>query len=215
MHDKPTGNDSDDDVPDPEPAKPAVPKDEKFKGLRSILCSYKTGEIDPRKKDSVFSFEACAEISAEEAADVTKWNAEQQKFFQPMIVSALRIVYPNKKEEWFSRPFLQSPKGAAEYWARVLQRRSQIWKADAATAKSGAAASAGSLFSPEPLKARLDRKIKQLSSAAGTPTAPITLVSDSSGSDSDPDEAAATADAPELLAPPPESYTPSDIKRLP
>ena len=42
-------------------------------------------------------------------------STDDKRARQPMIISALRLTYKDKKEEWFSRPFLVAPSGAADY----------------------------------------------------------------------------------------------------
>ena len=121
----PDDSKSDDEVGTPEETYAKQPT---FEQLNSILCEYKAGRVCPTF-DGNISFQLCAELCEEEADEIDGWSAEEKLARRPMIISALRITYKDKREEWFSKPFLLSPSGSAQYWQRVLRRRAQIWRA--------------------------------------------------------------------------------------
>ena len=81
--------------------------------------------------------------------------------FHKPVLAALKLVYPNKVDAWFKKPFLRDPAGAAKYWSKVLVRRSEIWYA---AAKRKAAESLPPPFQ-EPLKDRIRRKIAERKAA--------------------------------------------------
>ena len=124
---------SDDEVPPPivtpsiePPSKEAC---RKFTELNSVLCGYKDKQIVPGSTD--LPFEICADLCRDEAGMMLSLSSFQLSNLRPAIVSALQLVYPNKKPAWFDSQFLRDPKGAAKYWSRVLIRRSEIWDAAA------------------------------------------------------------------------------------
>ena len=146
-------NDSDDEVLPPEP--PALQPLEKerarpFQLLGSILCGYKDDKIVPGSEE--LPFDLCAELCKEEANEVSAWDSSTCQRMHEAILSALKLVYPHKKDQWFKRPFLVSPTGAAKYWARVLMRRFEIWSA--AARKSAA-------LHRESLEQKIRRKISE------------------------------------------------------
>ena len=150
-------SDSDDEVPPPEPPPlaseqpaPTANKTRLFEQLNSVLCAYKDKQIKPGSKE--LPFEICAELCKEEAEAVAAWNLGTRRRRHRAVISALRLVYPHKKESWFQSPFLLSPSGAAKYWTRVLTRRADIWKTAAATAKS---------LHRESLQQKIRRKISE------------------------------------------------------
>ena len=109
---------SDDDVPAPIPDTGSVDcttgeVGREYEGLNSILCAYKMGAIEPGVGS--MTHKVCAEVCSDEATAVSAWSREKVLRFHPMILSALKVVYPNKKVEWFSKPFLQSASSAAKY----------------------------------------------------------------------------------------------------
>ena len=146
-------NESDDEVPPPEPpALQPVAKEcvRPFQLLGSILCGYKDDKVVPGSEE--LPFDLCAELCKEEASEVSAWDPATCKRMHEAVLSALRLVYPHKKDAWFSRPFLVSPSGAAKYWSRVLMRRCEIWTA---AAKKVAA------LHRESLEQRIRRKINE------------------------------------------------------
>ena len=152
---------SDDEVPPPTP-KPVV-LDFKFANpyerLQSILCAYKAKQVIPGSDE--LPFDLCALIVKEEADAVEKWSKRTCSEFHEPVIAALKLVYPNKVDAWFKKPFLCSPTGAAMYWAKVLIRRSEIWSA---AAERKAAQSLPPPFQ-EPLKERIRRKIAERKAA--------------------------------------------------
>ena len=192
--------DSDDDVPLPrDGASKAPPKkanNRLFEALHSVLCGYKDKQIVPGSKD--LPFEVCAEMCKEEAAEVLKWTPSEKKLRHQNVLSAIKLVYPNKKDEWFSSKFLLHPQGAAQYWSRVLSRRAEIWYAAGKRAAVHA-----SMVQPKSLKQKIREKIAQrrasrikailpppIASPSGDPFKTPTRRKKSalSSSDSDPDE---------------------------
>ena len=115
---------SDDEVPLPQKAPSALKHKNKandnrlFENLHSILCGYKDEKVFPGSAE--LPYEVCAQLCREEAATVSSWKASRRKFYHKNILSALRLVYPHKRDEWFQSPFLLHPDGAAKYWANVL-----------------------------------------------------------------------------------------------
>ena len=150
-------SDSDDEVPPPEP--PPLPsrrpvaaaeKTRLFEQLSSVLCAYKDDRIKPGSQE--LPFDICAELCREEAESVAAWDSSTRRRLHRAVISALRLVYPHKKDSWFKSPFLVSPSGAATYWSKVLTRRADIWKTAAAKAKS---------LHRESLQQRIRRKINE------------------------------------------------------
>ena len=134
-------SDSDDEVPPPEPPplrseQPSAGpgKVRLFEQLNSVLCAYKDKTIRPGSQE--LPFDICTELCKEEAQTVAAWNPSTCKRFHEAVVSALRLVYPHKRDSWFESPFLLSPTGAAKYWSRVLSRRADIWRTAATKAKA-------------------------------------------------------------------------------
>lgn len=111
--------------------------------IQCYICEYK-------KENSTFApsldgpipipFTVAAEMCTDEADNIDERSYQQKIDRRPMIISALRLIYKNKKEEWFSKPFLTSPLGATEYWQRVLRRRAAIWREAHNTAQTRAEA---------------------------------------------------------------------------
>ena len=122
---------SDDEVP-----LPAVPKASKgkpasktrhFEKLNSVVCAYKDKKIIPGSV--ALPFNICAELCRDEATTVRAWDGTQRILYHRPIISALHLVYPNKRDEWFKSRFLRNADDAAKYWAKVLDRRAEIWEA--------------------------------------------------------------------------------------
>ena len=147
-------SESDDDVSPPIEAPEEKPVQKMFQKLNSLLCAYKDKQVKPGSHN--LPFDLCAEMCKEEAEAVQKWDANAQRYFHPAIISALRLVYPNKVDSWFGSNFLKSPKGAAKYWVQVLLRRSEIWAAAASKA-----AMAKKHIKTKSLKEKIRAKIEQ------------------------------------------------------
>jgi hypothetical protein len=129
---------SDDDVPiaveNDELAASAQEPQRRFEGLHSVLCAYKDGKLKPGSVN--LPFDICAELCRDEAELTKAWPPEEKARLLPCVVSALRLVYPNKRVEWFDKPFLSDANAATAYWCRVLLRRAEIWDAAAARLES-------------------------------------------------------------------------------
>ena len=166
---KPTSSDddshSDDGVTTPEESYAKLPT---FEQLNSILCEYKSGRLRPSFDGNV-SYKVCAEMCEEESDDIDTWTPDQKRSRQPMIISALRLAYKDKKEEWFSKPFLVSPSGAAQYWQLVLRRRAEIWRAAHEKALSLQPEIASS---KSPITATVQERLKEKIRALSAPTSP-------------------------------------------
>ena len=191
---------SDDEVPAPAQHPPVIgfKFSKPYELLHSILCAYKAKQVIPGSAE--LPFDLCALMCKEEATATEKWSTGNCATYHKAVLSALRLVYPNKTEAWFAKPFLQSPTGAAKYWARVLTRRAQIWQA-AADKKAST-----SLPPPyqEPLQDRIRRKIaerkaarinslsRSFSGSRSKASAASSVRKQPSGLSSDSDETAAT-----------------------
>ena len=211
-----------------------------FEGLNSVLCEYKKCKEngDDSFKPSYegpLTFEVCAEMADEEATDIDGWSYQQKIERRPMIVSALRLVYKNKKEEWFSKPFLMSPLGAAEYWQEVLKRRAALWREAHKSAQQRAATS-NDMVSPvrssvhRRLREKLKKKSKNNSTSSphtaaddGSRMSPVVVSSDPEDSMSPPDvstpagnstgSSSSSSKKMKKSTPHPKSYTRDEIKR--
>ena len=231
---------SDDVVPSPDDQEQTGAKQPTFEGLNSILCEYKKskGSDDHTFVPSFegpITFTVCAEMADEEADDINEWSYQQKIDRRPMIISALRLVYNDKKEEWFSKPFLMSPLGAAEYWQEVLRRRAALWREAHKQAQSKAD-SLDEVSSPirSSVHKRLRSKLKKrsqskaaISTAAvaidGGRSSPVSLSSDpdDSTSPSGPSQpnsghavgSSSSAKKTKKTAPPSKSYTRDEIKK--
>ena len=129
----PPANASDDEVPLPTAPKARKPKpatrNRLFEQLQSVLCGYKDEKIIPGSVELPFSI--CAALCRDEAAAVKEWGTSKCNLYHKPILSALRLVYPNKRPEWFRSGFLLRSDDAAKYWVKVLDRRAEIWEAAA------------------------------------------------------------------------------------
>ena len=140
-----------------------------------------------------------------------------------MILSALRLVFPDKKKSWYEQPFLRSQEGAAKYWIKVVERRGELWRT---ALKKREAREEASLDPNEAvrrrirdkIKHRLQRKVSDLAEEGkgGSTVKPIPI---SSGSDSDdPPTAVKSSSSPSAgsstkkLVPAPSTYTRAEIK---
>ena len=148
---------SDDDVPapDPQPVKLDFEFKKPYETLHSILCAYKAKQIIPGSTE--LPFDLCASMCKEEADNVKKWSPDTCATYHKALISALKLVYPNKVKSWFDKPFLRNPTSTAVYWARVLTRRSEIWQA----AADRRAATTLPPPHQEPLKDRIRRRIAE------------------------------------------------------
>lgn len=230
---------SDDDVPAPS-AQPNVAATgaKEFEVLSSVLCAYKDESNTTVVPGSPsLPYDVCADLCRDEVKSIKKWNKQEKARFHPAIISALHIVYKNKKPTWFQSKFLLSHEQTAQYWCEVLTRRAEIW--DAAAARRAAVTAAAAVKSIS-LKERIRMKIKQrktgkiaaLKAVASVNAKAAAMKSGDSQSSSDSDvaeptvvdlshspevptctdpTAAASASSPKM-APPPDSYTKSDIK---
>ena len=216
------GNSSDEsEPPELEPTPPAAPtgadRDTLYEGLNSVLCAYKANNLTPNKKG--LTYELCAELCHEEREASKKWSKKEKAKYQPMIHSALKLIFPSAyaRGKWSSHKVLSTPDGAANYWRIVLNRRANIWK------EAGEKAKATKEAYLTPLKQRIRAKIKArekqrlglistpLSTPhSGTKASPISINASSSDSSSDEDGLDSTTRDPAKptpLAPGPETYT--------
>lgn len=224
-------DDSSDQEPPPLPAtKESAPKvltsTPPYEGLNSVVCAYKAGTL--KFSESGLTRGLAAKLCNEEIEASRKWSRKDQVKFRPMIVSALRLLYPRKQESWFNSAFLSSPSGAAEYWRRVLALRSAAWSA--AFQKQQEAKNAYLTPLKQRIRAAIEARerarLGNLSGATVTPpsgskNSPIPLSSNSSSSSEDNGEMLTTEPSSsrsitkaERLAPGPETYTPSEIKNF-
>ena len=226
---------SDDDVPLPAPEPRPKAKSslytKPFEVLQSILCAYKDGKIVPGADN--LPFDMCVELCQEEMASWSKASCVKN---HQAVLAALELVYPNKKPDWFHSPFLTNPQSAASYWARVLKRRSEIWKAAADRVKEDSKKALRASLQ-ERIRAKINERRKRAISALRTPAAKPTRKSATayktpaaqaraSSSDSEdvvdlsisPEASATNAKATSSkklkMAPDPKSYTPGEIKQF-
>ena len=155
----PPSDASDDEVPLPtvpkvRKSKPAA-HDRLFEQLQSVLCGYKDEKIVPGSVELPLSI--CAALCRDEAAAVEKWGTAECKLYHKPIISALHLVYPNKRPEWFRSGFLLRPDEAAKYWVKVLARRAEIWEAAAKRLESHPAP----IERPMSLKEKIRKKIAE------------------------------------------------------
>ena len=124
---------SDDGVPSPEEEamdNPIAKQPENlYESLHSILVAYKTGKVNPKAPKSPLTFAICADLCEDEVKAAKEWNKATKKRLHPAIISVLRIVFPDKRPDWFHKSFLRVPDGAARYWTKVLERRADLWRA--------------------------------------------------------------------------------------
>lgn len=140
--------------PAPQPVPPNPPKVcKEYERLQSILCAYKAKTVVPGS--SGLPFDICALMCKEEADLVKGWSASTCAMYHKALISALKLVYPNKMEAWYDKPFLRSPLGTAKYWARVVTRRAEIWQIAADKAAAAFATP------PESQKQRIRRRIAE------------------------------------------------------
>ena len=191
-------------------------KDKAYKGLDSILCAYKDNEINPKDKASELTFEICAKTCVSEIAQTMRWSDAEINDRHHMIISALKMVYKDKKAEWFEQSFLKSPIGAHKYWIKVLKRRCVLWRAahtrnnpENRRVKEPALSLKQRLR--EAIKLKKRERMGKSAKASRSSKPAVVVISDSSNSSEGEDEAAAAKAEPES-APAPESYSSSEIK---
>ena len=215
------GEGTDDDVPTPDEAssEPTPTKENReYQKLNSVLCAYKTKQITPSHDGNV-TFEIVAEMCLEDAKIAAEWKGDKLVRMHPVILSALRVVYKDKQESWYEKPFLKSPRGTRDYWIRVLKRRAQIWNAEANKHKRRESMQTVTERLRKKIAQRTKRKVKTLTRdklSPGHASTPILLDSSSSDSDSDSHEASPvpTGKKEVKLAPGPDSYSKMEIKRF-
>ena len=97
-----------------------------YEGLNSIICACKQeGGFKPGKDGLTYEF--CAELVEEEITAVADWDRNQKVRCLPMILSALKLIFPSEKGNWSNRVFASSPSGAARYWTKVLKQHKSLW----------------------------------------------------------------------------------------
>jgi hypothetical protein len=195
---------------------------DEFRGLKSIVCAYKLGDIEPSSSEDGITFGVCAEICEDEAKAAHNWSSSEREIYHPMVISALRIIYPDKKESWFNKPFLLSPKGTAIYWTRVLERRAAIWRAAEqnliATKPTAQTTPVQSLT--ERIRAKIKKREISKTSPSPKPKSHVhkTLLYPSSDDSDRAEPASAHADEAEdegpKLAPGPDTFSRSEIKQF-
>ena len=206
-----------------------------FEGLNSIVCACgrrDSERIEPTY-DGEINFMICTEMCNEEIEELDKWTPEQKAQRRPMILSALRMLYPRKPDRWFSKKsFLKSPRGTAQYWRKVLVQRSRHWLKRHQHEEKKAKAMGGALAAAAltPIQRRIREKLQRAKpksaatlSPRGRKATPIIIGTDSSHSE-DSDEPKEVQSALELsqpeskntpeqkLAPGPETYSRSEMK---
>ena len=99
-----------------------------FEDLNSIVCECAMDRVKPSHKVDI-TFVLCVEMCDEEIEELDKWDNDQKKRCYPMIISALRMLFPKKGDSWYKKKrYLQSPRGTALYWRKVLVQKSKAWK---------------------------------------------------------------------------------------
>ena len=219
-------DESDDRVPSPQ----RHGKLPTFEDLNSVLCEYKVGRLTPTF-DGDISFEVCAELAEEEVEAMSRWNIHERKLRNPMIMSALRLIYADKPNSWFDAWWTRGPDEVTDFWSQIVQKRANTWRRRHKKAKRKAdqmSAAEPKYAAMRPVAQRLQQKLKKKKSKpatkkqrSGMKSKPI-VVHDSDTSDSDKssgdDEPRGSAAAnehvekEERLAPGPETYTKGEIK---
>lgn len=98
-----------------------------YDGLNSIVCACKQeGGFTPGKDGLTFEF--CVELVEEEILAAAEWDREQKTQYLPMIISALKFLYPSIEGSWDNKVFSKSPSGAARYWIKVLKSWKLRWE---------------------------------------------------------------------------------------
>lgn len=221
-----SGASSDDEIPAPDEIDLSVPAAKQpqdlFRKLESIVTAYKLGEVNPKSPDCPLGYTACAELCEEEMREWHKWTTQRKAELHSAVVSAIRVVFPDKKPEWFQKAFIKSPVGAADYWYKVIERRALLWRA--AEKKQAKERDQKEASGSTSLKSRIRAKIaerkaervKTLSASKGakkrsSPPAASSRNLYSSDDDSDPSGKAEDDDGAKM-APGPDDYTPTEIK---
>ena len=203
-----------------------------FQDLNSIVTEVEAGRVIP-SYDGDITFSLCAEMCDEESEQLDAWTNDEKKQRHPMIISALRKLYPRKPDSWYeTKPYLKSPRGSALYWKKVLAQKAKAWRAKHEQERRKANKAKASARGPSmtPVQQRIKEKLAERNSPTknkpareGRRATPIVIGSESSNSDdsgsndeaqvsippTQPDSPA----APEpKLAPGPETYTRGEMK---
>ena len=112
----------------PSPDRITPPKSLKprpYLGLHSTICAYRDNGFTPGQ-DGI-SYAMCAELLKDEINAVLAWDATQKEKFHPMIIDALKVIYPSKPARWDNEVFSNSSAGSAKYWIKVLKTWRQLW----------------------------------------------------------------------------------------
>lgn len=185
------------------------------------------GKLHPNKDG--LTFELCADLCRDEREACKRWSGKDKAKYQPMIISALRLIFP-QNSNWDDKHFLKSPGGAASYWRTVLTRRATAW--DEAAKKKKLIREAYLTT----LKQRIRNKIAQRKAErlgrtssfsstpepttphSGTKDSPISVNVSSDEDSSDVEDSRPKAvdkpPVPDKLAPGPENYTRAEIKNF-
>ena len=223
------GDESDDSLEPPEaPASVAEEEEQKpdllYEGLNSVLCAYKAKKLHPNKDGLTYGL--CAELCRDEREASKRWNRKEKAKYMPMIMSALKLVFPNPKKDWSTKKFLETPGGVASYWRTVLARRAEAWEEADKKEKLLREAYLTPLKQRIKAKIRLHKRKRSGASAlsqhephSGSKDSPISIKvssSDDSSSDTEGMPAAAPAEKPKVakMAPGPETYSKAEIKNF-
>ena len=71
-----------------------------FEDLNSIVMEVEAGRVNP-SYDADITFSLCAEMCDDESEQLDAWTKDEQKQRHPMIISALRKLYPRKPDSWY------------------------------------------------------------------------------------------------------------------
>ena len=222
------GDESSDSLEPPEaPASVAEDEEQKpdllYEGLNSVLCAYKAKKLHPNKDGLTYGL--CAELCREEREASKRWNRKEKAKYMPMIMSALKLVFPNPKKDWSTKKFLETPGGVASYWRTVLDRRAEAWEEADKKEKLLREAFRTPLKQRIRAKIRLHKRKRSGASAlshhephSGSKDSPISIKVSSSDDSSDEEctPAAAPAEKPKVakMAPGPETYSKAEIKNF-
>ena len=191
-----------------------------YEGLNSIVCACKQeGGFRPGKDGLTYDF--CAELVEEEILAVADWDRAQKVRSLPMILSALKLIFPSEKGDWSSRIFASSPSGAARYWCKVLKQYKNLWlkraKKEKELVKSPSTMASVTSRIRSKIANSTRSKARQLFSqkeaSSSSKHEPIVISdSDSDGPIPVGGEDAAASKSQSKLAPAPESYTRAEMK---
>ena len=223
-------SDEEDDAPSsPEEQTAKLPT---FEDLNSIVTECEMGRVKP-SFDGDITFNLCAEMCEEESGQVDAWTSEEKVQRHPMILSALRKLYPRKPDSWYeTKAYLKSPRGTALYWKKVLDQKAKAWRArhQREKKKANKKKTAASSSSLTPVQQRIKEKLAKRNSPAsnkpareGRKSTPIVIGSESSNSDNsdsnDDTQVSISPTQPDFpaaqepkLAPGPETYTRGEMK---